>query len=106
MADATQTIVNQLGYNPEVAPYLRENMAQARSLTYNYKMGADGKPILGADGMPVIESFKDPEQYGGQAPVQVPVLDAAGKPVSGADGYPVTKDKIGADGKSVTEFKA
>lgn len=89
MADATQTIVNQLGYNPEVAPYLRENMAQARALTYNYKMGADGKPILGADGMPVIESFKDPEQYGGQ----VPVLDAAGKPVIGADGKPVTEFK-------------
>jgi len=106
MAEATQTIVNQLGYNPEVAPYLRENMAQARALTYKYKMGADGKPILGADGMPVIESFRDPEQYGGQATVQVPVLDAAGKPVIGADGYPVTRDKIGADGKPVTEFKA
>lgn len=106
MADATQTIVNQLGYNPEVAPYLRENMAQARALTYNYKqtpsldaagkpiIGPDGQPVLknllGADGMPVIDSFKDPEQYGGQ----VPVLDAAGKP------------KIGADGKPVTEFKA
>jgi hypothetical protein len=122
MADATQTIVNQLGYNPEVAPYLRENMAQARALTYNYKqtpaldaagkpiIGADGQPVLtnllGADKLPVIESFKDPEQYGGQAtvigadgkPVQVPVLDAAGKPVIGADGKPVTKDK--------TEFKA
>ena len=122
MPDATQTIVNQLGYNPEVAPYLRENMAQARALTYNYKqtpsldaagrpiIGPDGQPVLknllGADGMPVIESFKDTEQYGGQAtvigtdgkPVQVPVLDAAGKPVIGADGKPVTKDK--------TEFKA
>ena len=87
MADATQTIVNQVGYNPEVAPYLKENMAQARALTYNYKMGADGKPIIGADGMPVIESFRAPEQYGGQ----VPVLDAAGKPVIGADGQPVTK---------------
>ena len=91
MADATQTIVNQLGYNPEVAPYLRENMAQARALTYNYKMGADGKPILGADGMPVIESFKDPELYGGQ----VAVLDADGKPVIGADGKPVTEFKAG-----------
>ena len=106
MPDPTQTIVNQLGYNPEVAPYLRENMAQARALTYNYKqtpaldaagkpiIGPDGQPVLknllGADGMPVIESFKDPELYGGQ----VPVLDAAGKP------------KIGADGKPVTEFKA
>jgi len=122
MAEATQTVVNQLGYNPEVAPYLRENMAQARALTYNYKqtpaldaagkpiIGADGKPVLtnllGADKLPVIESFKDLEQYGGQAtvigadgkPVQVPVLDAAGKPVIGADGKPVTKDK--------TEFKA
>ena len=104
--EATQTIVNQLGYNPEVAPYLRENMGQARALTYNYKqtpsldaagkpiIGPDGQPVLknllGADGMPVIESFKDPEQYGGQ----VPVLDAAGEPV------------IGADGKTVTEFKA
>jgi len=105
MSAATQTIVNQLGYNPEVAPYLRENMAQARALTYNYKMGPDGRPILGADGMPVIESFKAPEQYGGQAPVQVPVLDAAGKPVIGADGYPVTQNKIGADGKVVTEFR-
>ena len=122
MADATQTIVNQVGYNPEVAPYLKENMAQARALTYNYKqtpsldaagkpiIGPDGQPVLknllGADGMPVIESFKDPERYGGQAPVQVPVLDAAGKQVIGADGYPVTKDKIGADGKVVTEFRA
>lgn len=122
MPDATQTIVNQLGYNPEVAPYLRENMAQARALTYNYKqtpaldaagkpiIGPDGQPVLtnllGADKLPVIESFKDPEQYGGQVAVQVPVLDAAGKPVIGADGYPVTKDKIGADGKTVTEFKA
>ena len=122
MPDATQTIVNQLGYNPEVAPYLRENMAQARALTYNYKqtpaldaagrpiIGADGQPVLtnllGADKLPVIESFKDPEQYGGQVAVQVPVLDAAGKPVIGADGYPVTRDKIGADGKTVTEFKA
>ena len=73
MAEATQTIVNQLGYNPEVAPYLRENRAQARALTYNYKqtpaldaagkpiIGPDGQPVLknllGADGMPVIESF-------------------------------------------------
>ena len=122
MPDATQTIVNQLGYNPEVAPYLRENIAQARALTYNYKqtpaldaagrpiIGADGRPVLtnllGADKLPVIESFKDPEQYGGQVAVQVPVLDAAGKPVIGADGYPVTRDKIGADGYPVTEFKA
>jgi len=122
MSEATQTVVNQLGYNPEVAPYLRENMAQARALTYNYKqtpaldaagrpiIGADGQPVLtnllGADKLPVIESFKDLEQYGGQAtvigtdgkPVQVPVLDAAGKPVIGADGKPVTRDK--------TEFKA
>lgn len=105
MADATQTVVNQLGYNPEVAPYLRENMAQARALTYNYKqtpaldaagkpiIGPDGQPVLknllGADQLPVIESFKDPEQYGGQ----VPVLDAAGKPVIGADGKPVTEFK-------------
>ena len=82
MAEATQTIVNQLGYNPEVAPYLRENMAQARALTYNYKqtpsldaagkpiIGPDGQPVLknllGADGMPVIESFKAPEIYGGE----------------------------------------
>jgi hypothetical protein len=82
MADATQTIVNQLGYNPEVAPYLRENMAQARALTYNYKqtpaldaagkpiIGADGQPVLtnllGADKLPVIESFRDPEIYGGE----------------------------------------
>jgi len=103
MADATQTIVNQVGYNPEVAPYLKENMAQARALTYNYKqtpsldaagkpiIGPDGQPVLknllGADGLPVIESFKDPERYGGQ----VPVLDAAGKPVIGADGQPVTR---------------
>ena len=122
MPDATQTIVNQLGYNPEVAPYLRENMAQARALTYNYKqtpaldaagrpiIGADGQPVLtnllGADKLPVIESFKDPELYGGQVAVQVPVLDAAGNPKIGADGYPVTRDKIGADGKTVTEFKA
>ena len=107
MPDATQTIVNQLGYNPEVAPYLRENMAQARALTYNYKqtpsldaagkpiIGPDGQPVLknllGADGMPVIESFKDPELYGGQ----VAVLDAAGKPVIGADGKPVTEFKAG-----------
>ncbi len=30
MVAPTQTIVNQLGYNPEVAPYLRENMGQIR----------------------------------------------------------------------------
>ena len=101
MSEATQTVVNQLGYNPEVAPYLRENMAQARALTYNYKqtpsldaagkpiIGADGQPVLtnllGKDGMAVFESFKAPEIYGGQVAVQVPVLDAAGKPVIGAD---------------------
>ena len=64
MAEATQTVVNQLGYNPEVAPYLREGMGQLRGLTYNYKMGPDGKPIIGANGMPEIESFRDPETYG------------------------------------------
>ncbi len=69
MVAPTQTIVNQLGYNPETAPYLRENMGQLRGLTYNYKMGPDGKPILGADQMPVIDSFKAPERYGGEAPV-------------------------------------
>ena len=62
--EATQTVVNQLGYNPEVAPYLREGMGQLRGLTYNYKMGPDGKPIIGANGMPEIESFRDPETYG------------------------------------------
>ena len=72
MADATQTVVNQVGYNPAVAPYLQENMGQARALTYNYKMGADGKPIIGANGMPEIESFKAPEKYGGQVPVMAP----------------------------------
>ena len=87
MADATQTVVNQLGYNPEVAPYLKENMGQARALTYNYKMGPDGKPIIGANGMPEIESFREPEKYGGQ----VPVLDKDGNPVIGADGQPLTE---------------
>ena len=72
MAEATQTVVNQVGYNPEVAPYLKENMGQARALTYNYKMGPDGKPIIGANGMPEIESFKAPEKYGGQVPVMAP----------------------------------
>lgn len=66
MAEATQTIVNQVGYNPAVAPYLQENMAQARALTYNYKLGPDGQPIIGANGMPEIESFREPEQYGGE----------------------------------------
>ena len=80
MAEATQTVVNQLGYNPEVAPYLREGMGQLRGLTYNYKqepifdasgkpvIGPDGRPatknIIGANGMPEIESFRDPETYG------------------------------------------
>jgi len=89
MADATQTVVNQIGYNPAIAPYLQENIGQARALTYNYKMGPDGKPIIGANGMPEIESFKSPEKYGGQ----VPVLDENGKPVIGADGKPVTEFK-------------
>ena len=89
MADATQTIVNQVGYNPAVAPYLQENMGQARALTYNYKMGPDGKPIIGANGMPEIESFREPEKYGGQ----VPVLDKDGNPVIGADGQPLTEFK-------------
>lgn len=89
MAEATQTVVNQIGYNPAVAPYLQENMGQARALTYNYKMGPDGKPIIGANGMPEIESFKDPAKYGGQAPV----LDADGNPVIGADGQPLTEFK-------------
>ena len=89
MAEPTQTIVNQVGYNPEVAPYLREGMGQLRGMTYNYKMGPDGKPIIGTNGMPEIESFKAPEKYGGQ----VPVLDANGKPVIGADGQPVTEFK-------------
>ena len=77
MADATQTVVNQVGYNPEVAPYLKENMGQARALTYNYKMGPDGKPIIGANGMPEIESFKAPEKYGGQVPVMAPAYHTA-----------------------------
>jgi len=64
MAEATQTVVNQLGYNPETAPYLREGMGQLRGLTYKYKMKPDGTPILGANGMPEIESFRDPETYG------------------------------------------
>ena len=80
MAEATQTVVNQLGYNPETAPYLREGMGQLRGLTYNYKqepifdasgkpvIGPDGRPatknIIGANGMPEIESFRDPETYG------------------------------------------
>ena len=72
MAEPTQTVVNQVGYNPEVAPYLKENLGQARALTYNYKMGPDGKPIIGANGMPEIESFKAPEKYGGQVPVMAP----------------------------------
>ena len=72
MPDATQTVVNQVGYNPEVASYLKENLGQARALTYNYKMGPDGKPIIGANGMPEIESFRDPEKYGGQVPVMAP----------------------------------
>ena len=105
MPDATQTVVNQVGYNPEVAPYLREGMGQLRGLIYNYKqtpvldangkpvIGPDGqpvtKPLIGANGLPEIESFKAPEKYGGQ----VPVLDANGQPVIGADGQPVTEFK-------------
>ena len=77
MPEATQTVVNQVGYNPEVAPYLKENMGQARALTYNYKMGPDGKPIIGANGMPEIESFKAPEKYGGQVPVMAPAYHTA-----------------------------
>ena len=89
MAEATQTVVNQVGYNPEVAPYLKENLGQARALTYNYKqtpvldasgkpvLGPDGKPVtkplIGANGMPEIESFKAPEKYGGQVPVTAPI---------------------------------
>jgi hypothetical protein len=130
MADATQTIVNQIGYNPAVAPYLQENMGQARALTYNYKMGPDGKPIIGANGMPEIESFKAPEKYGGQAPVMgtitpAQMMDAIVGKAPNPNKFtmqdvaalntnpddPKYKDpkyqvqQTGADGKPLTEFK-
>ena len=125
MADATQTIVNQVGYNPAVAPYLQENMGQARALTYNYKMGPDGKPIIGANGMPEIESFKEPEKYGGQVPVmQTPTPTEVMEMIVGtrpnpnnytmADVNALQKNpndpkyatpKLDAEGKPVTEFK-
>ena len=125
MPDATQTIVNQLGYNPEVAPYLKENLGQARALTYNYKMGPDGKPIIGANGMPEIESFKAPEKYGGQVPVmQYPTQTEVMEMIVGkrpnpnkytiSDAVALGKNpndpkyatpKLDAEGKPVTEFK-
>jgi len=125
MAEATQTVVNQIGYNPAVAPYLQENMGQARALTYNYKMGPDGKPIIGANGMPEIESFKEPEKYGGQVPVmQTPTHTEVMEMVVGtrpnpnnykiADAIALQKNpndpkyatpKLDAEGKPVTEFK-
>ena len=125
MAEATQTVVNQVGYNPEVAPYLKENLGQARALTYNYKMGPDGKPIIGANGMPEIESFKAPEKYGGQVPVmQTPTHTEVMEMVVGkrpnpnnykiADAIALQKNpndpkyatpKLDAEGKPVTEFK-
>jgi len=125
MAEPTQTVVNQVGYNPEVAPYLKENLGQARALTYNYKMGPDGKPIIGANGMPEIESFKAPEKYGGQVPVmQYPTHTEVMEMVVGkrpnpnnykiADAVALQKNpndpkyatpKLDAEGKQVTEFK-
>ena len=125
MAEPTQTVVNQVGYNPEVAPYLKENLGQARALTYNYKMGPDGKPIIGANGMPEIESFKAPEKYGGQVPVmQYPTHTEVMEMVVGtrpnpnkftmADVNALQKNpndpkyatpKLDAEGKQVTEFK-
>jgi hypothetical protein len=105
-------------------------MGQARALTYNYKMGPDGQPIIGANGMPEIESFKSPEKYGGQAPVMgtitpAQMMDAiAGKApnpnkftmqdvaaLSTNPDDPKYKDpkyqvqQTGADGKPLTEFK-
>ena len=141
MPDATQTVVNQIGYNPAVAPYLQENMGQARALTYNYKqtpvldasgkpvLGPDGKPVtkplIGANGMPEIESFKAPEKYGGQVPVmQYPTQTEVMEMIVGKRPNPnkyTIKDavalgknpndpkyatpKLDAEGKQVTEFK-
>jgi hypothetical protein len=142
MADATQTVVNQIGYNPAVAPYLQENMGQARALTYNYKqepvldangqpvIGPDGRPvtknIIGANGMPEIESFKAPERYGAETPKgysaeEIGEMIVGTKPNPNkftlSDMIKVQKDQVegkaldpkyyqkDAEGNTVTEFK-
>lgn len=65
----------------------------------DFELDADGKPIIGADGFPVMRGGRDPfniDEY---------ELDADGKPILGPDGWPIRKRtnrgeyELGPDGK-------